>query len=69
MPGPGGVPGPEEGSAPGECLVLGGACSGRCLLQWGCLVETPPGWLMLHAVRILLECILVDLVSTELNLK
>ena len=26
----------------------------------------PPGWLMLRAVRILLECILVDLVSTEL---
>ena len=34
------------------CLVLGG------LLPGGCLVETP-GWLLLRAVRILLECILV----------
>ena len=43
-----------------ECLVQGGACS------WGvpgpervCLVETPPGWLLLRAVHILLEYIVV----------
>ena len=50
-------------------LFLGGAWSGgsaprRGLLQGrsapgGCLVETPPGRLLLRAVRILLECILV----------
>ena len=53
LPGPGGclvwgVPGPRgEGClVPGGCLVLGG-------------VETPPGRLLLRAVRILLEFILV----------
>ena len=41
----------------------GGACSGGSALR-GCLVETPPGQLLLRAVRILLECILV---KTEFN--
>ena len=44
-----GVPGPVGGG-----LVTGGAWS-----RGGCLVETPPEWLLLRAVRILLECILV----------
>ena len=42
-----GVPAPRGGSAPG------GVC------PWGGLVETPRGWLLLRAVRTLLECILV----------
>ena len=58
VPGPGGgclvlglVPGPR--GVPGS---RGGAWSG------GCLVEIPPGRLLLRAVRILLECILVHIV-------
>ena len=54
-----------EGLVLGGCLLPGGVCS------WGvgsgcvCLVQgvvpggDPPGWLLLWAVRILLECILV----------
>ena len=42
-------------SGPGGCLVLGGY-----LVPGGCPVETPSGWLLLRAVRILLECILVS---------
>ena len=62
------VPG---GSAPGGCLLqggawLGGCLVGGCLLLGGCLVEThPPGWLLLRAVRILLECILVFVLFSE----
>ena len=48
------------------CLAAGlrGVCSGGGLLPevsagGGCLEETPPGRLLLRAVRILLECILV----------
>ena len=64
---PGGVPGPKGGSGPGGVPGAGGC------LAWGegrpgpggCLVETlspppPSGWLLLRAVRILLECILVS---------
>ena len=43
---------------------LGGALSqGGLVLGAGCLVKTPPGRLLLQAVRILLECILVLLVD------
>ena len=45
---PRGVPGPE-----GVCLLLGG------VYPQGVPGEDPPGWLLLWAVRILLECILV----------
>ena len=46
---------PPEGVLPpaGVCFLPGGASSR------GCLVETPPGRLLLRAVRILLKCILV----------
>ena len=56
------------GSAPrGEVCSQKGVCSGEAgsrvggggAWSWGCLVETPPGQLLLWAVRILLECILV----------
>ena len=58
------------GSAPGEGLLQGGACSRGsacsrgCLLQggacsWGVPGGEPPGWLLLQTVHILLECILV----------
>ena len=47
------------------CLLKGWGCLvGRCLLLGGylvlegCRVQTPPGWLLLRAVHILLECIL-----------
>ena len=43
----GGVPGPRGGVS-----ALGGGVWSR-----GCLVETPPGRLLLQAVHILLECI------------
>ena len=46
MPGPGGY-------APG------GVCSRGVYAAGGCLVEMPPGRLLLRAVSILLECILV----------
>ena len=56
------------------CMVLGGVClvPGGCLVwgsawSWGVvpgleggLVETPPRWLLLWVVCILLECILVE---------
>ena len=53
-------------SAPGGCLIPGGVpAPGGCLLLGGCLLPgvpggDPPGWLLLRAVRILLECILVE---------
>ena len=56
-----GVTGPGGGCLVpgGGCLVPGGAWSGGSG-PGGYLVETPPpGWLLLWAVRILLECILV----------
>ena len=71
---PRGVPGPGGALVPGAVPALGGSASGGCLLQGvsvprgmaalggvvpGCLVETPQR-LLLWAVRILLECILVD---------
>ena len=44
----------------GGCLLPGGVCSGGGVPgPGGCLVETPPGWLLLRTVRILLGCILV----------
>ena len=49
----------------GECLVPGGLVREGGAWSWeGCLVPgvpggDPPGWLLLWAVRILLECILV----------
>ena len=44
---------------PGGCeWSQRGAWSGGCLV-WGDLVQIPPGWLLLRATRILLECILV----------
>ena len=58
-----GVPGLR--GVPGWGCLLQGGCllPGGCLVWWGlflggCLVETP-GWLLLRAVRIPLECILV----------
>ena len=56
-------------SAPGGCLLWGGVCSWGVLCCGGCLllgVSTPrgvpggdtPPWILLQAVRILLECIL-----------
>ena len=66
VPGPGGVPGPRVG-----CLVLGvpgpgGVPGGGVWSQWvpgprGVPGGDPPGQLLLRAVRILLECILVEL--------
>ena len=57
------------------CLLLGGVCSqgegvsalgdGFCS-QGVCLVETPPGRILLWTVRILLECILVYLCKRKL---
>ena len=47
------VPGPDGVPDPG--VLLRGVCSGECL------VENPPGQLLLRVVRILLECILVIL--------
>ena len=48
MPAPGGVPGPSGGTCswgrvpgPGGALSSGVAGPGGCLLQGGCLVETP----------------------------
>ena len=52
----GGVPGP------GVCLLPGGVVPGLlggCLVRGRVLGGDPPGWLLLRAVRILLECILV----------
>ena len=68
-----GVPGPGAGvcfwggllrGVPGWglCLLLGGPGLGRCL------VETPPVWLLLRAVRILLECNLVFLLKGSIDL-
>ena len=53
----GGVPAPGGTSSEGRCLLWGGAWSRRVPALGGCLVETPQ-WLLLRAVRILLECIL-----------
>ena len=55
------VPGPEGGLlvgvwSGGSPTPGGGACSGEGCLVRG-VVETPPGRLLLRAVRILLECI------------
>ena len=44
----------RERSVPGRGGLVGGG-----LVLEGCLVETPPGRLLLRAVLILLECILV----------
>ena len=46
----------QGGSAPGGVSAPG---------EGWCLVETPPGRLLLRAVRILLECILVIFISIE----
>ena len=67
----------------GGCLVLGVACSRGGACSWGCLVPEgsspggcllwgvpggePPRWLLLRAVRILLECILVMKVLKSKN--
>ena len=45
----------ERGLLPGR----GGACSKGVAYSWGGVCGDPPGWLLLRAVRILLECILV----------
>ena len=60
MPGPGGgclvpgMPGPGGGCLVQEGAWSWGVCSGGAWWR-------PPGWLLLWAVRILLECILVKL--------
>ena len=54
-----GVPGPG-GSALGGAWSWGGLLQGGVPGPGGCLVETPPGRLLLRTVRILLECILVN---------
>ena len=48
----------------GGCLLL--PEGGGCLLPGGAGGD-PPGWLLLHAVRILLECILVIDVNSHDN--
>ena len=59
------VPAPEGCLLLRGCLILGGACSWVLSAPVGCLlpgwvgVETPPRWLLLQAVCILLEYILV----------
>ena len=66
--------GEVEGDLARGCLLLGdacsrgGACSGGCACSWGCLLPGEVGGdhpasrrLLLHTVRILLECILVTL--------
>ena len=53
---PGGVPAPRRVPGPGGCVA---GLGGGGLLPVGCLVEIPPGWPLLRAIRILLECILV----------
>ena len=68
--GPRGVPGPEGGGAwsrvgtwswGGWCMVPGGgAWSQGGVWSWGVHGGDPPGRLLLPAVRILLECILVQ---------
>ena len=55
---------PQGGSRPGGRAWSWGVWSWGVsgpggLLPGGCLVETPPGRLLLRAVRMLLECILV----------
>ena len=48
-----------RGISPGRCLLLGVPAPGGACSRGG--VETPPPWrLLLQAVRILLECILVN---------
>ena len=54
-----GVPGPGGSAWSGGCLVLGYLVLGALPGLGEGLVETPPRWLLLQAVRILLECILV----------
>ena len=57
----------------GGCLLPGGgdawsrglSAPGGDSVPGGYLVETPPGRLLLRAVRILLECILVDVVLSR----
>ena len=46
------------GSGPRGCLLWGVWSGGRCLLLGGAWCR-PPRWLLLQAVRILLECIFV----------
>ena len=69
-----GVSGQRGVSGPEKCLVLGGICypflglpgpgggsgpRGGCHGPEGCTGVSPPGRLLLRAIRILLECILV----------
>ena len=49
-----------RGAGPGGCLVPGGAWSGGGAWSRGVPGGDPPGRLLLRAVRILLECILVN---------
>ena len=58
VPGPGGVPG-LGGLLRGGCMLWVGCLLWGVPFSRGCLVETPPGWLLLQVVCILLECILV----------
>ena len=51
----------QGGGFLGGCLLLGGASSGGSAPSCGVPGGDPPGWLLLRAVRILLECILVIL--------
>ena len=60
---PGGGSGPG-GLLQGRCLLLGGAWSGGLLPRGVPGGYTPPGRLLLRAVRILLKCILVDWMSS-----
>ena len=64
---PGGVPGPGESAPWGGgvgCLLQGGLLPGGRVLPGG---DPPAGWLLLQAVRMLLECILVLRNTFRLN--
>ena len=63
MPGPGDAWSKGEvcsgGGVPGRGSALGGVWSWGGVWSQGVPGGDPPGWLLLRAVRILLECILV----------
>ena len=63
-----GVSGPRRFLVMGDVWSRGGLLGrGGGLVPGGCLVETPPGQLLLRAVRILLECFLFHCAFRRIN--